>query len=137
MSVTLSKSSSSISVNEDSPTKETPTKAKKEKHALTHRFTKLSLFGRKHRVKYTQSTTLSKESIQEYLSTQSSSSVQEQDEFSVCDEEGVALILWEEDGNVKAATFVMLIRRITDEKFVDSNLSTDVIVSYHIITKYV
>lgn len=128
MSVTLNKSPSTQSIHEDShsPTKETPTK-KKERNALSQRFTKLSLFGKKLRGKDTNSATITKEQLQDYLSQHNNTELD--DGSSICDDEA-ALILWEEDGNVKAATPVMLIRRVTDEKFVDSNLVLDVIVSY-------
>lgn len=115
-----------------------PSKHKKEKHGLTQRLTKLSLFGRKHRNKEQQHTpSLARDQLNEYLQQDVAPLNLDLDDISsVCEEEG-APILWEEDGNVKACTFIMLVRRITDEKFVDSNLLTDVIVSYPFFVYFV
>lgn len=116
--------------------RDSPSKQKKERGAL-HRLNKLSIFGRKHRKDSNNGGTATKEQLQEYLnnnnSNQETISRTEDELSSICDEES-ALILWEEDGNVKAATLVMLIRRITDEKFIDSNLLADVIASYRSFT---
>lgn len=133
----ISRSNSTASVSSDAsqqegqpPTDPPHGKPKKERNALTHRLTKLNLFGRK-RGKDTQQTpppaTSSSATLSEYV--QQEQEPQSEDTISTCEEEG-ATILWEDDGNVKAATPVMLVRRITDEKFVDHNLMTDVIVSY-------
>jgi hypothetical protein len=125
--VSISRSSSAASVNSDIDPPPPTSKPKRERNALSQRFTKLSLFGRK-RGKDPHSPP---SALAEYIQQDHSPPHTEQQDTSssMCDEEATT-ILWEDDGNVKAATHVMLIRRITDEKFVDSNLLTDVIVSY-------
>jgi hypothetical protein len=112
-----------------------PSKPKRERNALSQRLTKLSLFvGRKRNKDSNTSSALNDYIQQQHQQDQAQNNITDQTDdtvtsSSICEEEGTP-ILWEDDGNVKAATPVMLIRRITDEKFVDSNLLTDVIVSY-------
>lgn len=118
---TMSRSGSVSSVSEDPPSK-----PKRERNALSQKFTKLSLFGKKR-----GKDTLTAAALSEYIQQDTHVEPPQDDtSSSVCEEEGGTSVLWEDDGNVKAATPQMLIRRITDEKFVDSNLLTDVIVSY-------
>ena len=109
-----------------------PSKPKRERNALSQRLTKLSLFGRR-RSSGGKDAQSPSSALNEYMQQDHQpNNTEHQDDTtsSIYEEEGGVSILWEDDGNVKAATPGMLIRRITDEKFVDSNLLADVIVSY-------